>query len=246
MSQTDKAIFSVSVHDIDQSGPSVKDLQCCEKIFSLVERERDGRKSPWDMTVGVLYKQQVAYGTWLEYGCRKDKNLLFPAWRGISCLTHHKNRMTDRHGSPRRRYIKPLCYTCRHLKNACMQSLTNLFTPRKPSVHLKGSLFSCVLEGQKVRTFAVHIDCTWFAISISVISLFLIQESETTWTTRMDSIIYPGADKLWPTRVGDPPRSSAFVDLTSQNELYQRNQGTCGYGECIEGSCRLFIRSYKT
>lgn len=62
----------------------------------------------------------------------------------------------------------------------------------------------------------------------------------------MDSIIYPGADKLWPTRVGDPPRSSAFVDLTSQNELYQRNQGTCGYGECIEGSCRLFIRSYNT
>lgn len=55
--------FSVSVHDIDQNGPSVKDLQFCEKIFSLVERERDGRKSPWDMTVGVLYKQQVAYGT---------------------------------------------------------------------------------------------------------------------------------------------------------------------------------------
>ena len=90
MSQTDKAIFSVSVHDIDQSGPSVKDLQCCEKIFSLVERERDGRKSPWDMTVGVLYKQQVAYGTWLEDGFWKDKNLLFPAWRGISCVTHHK------------------------------------------------------------------------------------------------------------------------------------------------------------
>ena len=56
----------------------------------------------------------------------------------------------------------------------------------------------------------------------------------------MDSVIYPGTDKLWPTRVADPPRSSAaaFVDLTSQDELYQRNQGTCRYGECIEASCR--------
>lgn len=158
----------------------------------------------------------------------------------IEWLKHRPSRFTAK-----KVYKTPVLYLSA-LENACMQSFTNLSTPRKPSVHLKGSLFSCVLEGQKVRTFAVHIDCTWFAISISVISLFLIQESETTWTTRMDSIIYPGADKLWPTRVGDPPRSSAFVDLTSQNELYQRNQGTCGYGECIEGSCRLFIRSYKT
>ena len=56
----------------------------------------------------------------------------------------------------------------------------------------------------------------------------------------MDSVIYPGTDKLWPTRVADPPRSSAaaFVDLTSQDELYQRNQGACRFGECIEASCR--------
>jgi len=59
----------------------------------------------------------------------------------------------------------------------------------------------------------------------------------------MDSLIYPGTDKQWPTRVDGPPRSSAFVDLTSQNELYQRNQGTCGYGKCNEGSSRLFIHS---
>ena len=52
----------------------------------------------------------------------------------------------------------------------------------------------------------------------------------------MDSVIYPGTDKLWPTRVADPPRSSAaaFVD----HELYQRNQGACRFGECIEASCR--------
>ena len=129
------------------------------------------------------------------------------------------------------------------LKNACMQSLTNLFTPRNPSVNLKGSVFSCILETQKARTFAVHIDCTWFAISISVISLFLIQESETTWSARMDALIYPGGDKLWPTRVADSLRSSAFVDLNSQNELYQRNQGTCGYGECNWGFMS-FISSF--
>ena len=57
----------------------------------------------------------------------------------------------------------------------------------------------------------------------------------------MDSLMYPGTDKLWPTRVADPPPSSAFVDLTSQNEPYHRNQGTCRYGECIEASCRYFF-----
>ena len=63
----------------------------------------------------------------------------------------------------------------------------------------------------------------------------------------MDSLIYPGTDRLWPTRVArvaDPPRSPVFVDLTSQNEHYQRNQGTRGYGECSEGSSRLVIRSF--
>ncbi|KAL9964054.1 hypothetical protein ACROYT_G027630 [Oculina patagonica] len=38
----------------------------------------------------------------------------------------------------------------------------------------------------------------------------------------MDSVIYPGTETLWPNNVGSRPEPS-FIDLSSQNELYQRN-----------------------
>lgn len=49
----------------------------------------------------------------------------------------------------------------------------------------------------------------------------------------MDSLIYPRTDRLWPSRVPDPSRSSTFVDLSSQNELYERNKRTCDYGKSV-------------
>lgn len=49
----------------------------------------------------------------------------------------------------------------------------------------------------------------------------------------MDSLIYPGTGRLWPSRVPDPSRSSTFVDLSTQNELYERNKRTCDYGKSV-------------